>query len=291
MDKLKDGTFALFVPDDEGPIVLDGVEEDKKPSMVSTTMLDEVDAETEDDRAAPDPVKSMWVQPFGYFNSIGTNDQHSIGEWNGFAYTEDTYPRRPMLSLRFHYSKKDGEEFCASGVEFDGDSYTLSGTCSTTENGVIQVKWDISYTDGTAVHYDATLVDEFTITGTRMYGGETEPDFSYILKKIPARYMTLRPRPSILAADKYRSLWQYAIKATIQDVRQRSWSWSYFAARRDIRRKYIKEHFRRKRFVVDEPEEEYNAGLNETRGLCTAVETRLYESICEHVYLTFPYYW
>ena len=59
--KLEDGTFALFVPDDETPIVLDGIEEEKTPSIVSTSMLDEVDPETEDDRAAPDPVKPMWV--------------------------------------------------------------------------------------------------------------------------------------------------------------------------------------------------------------------------------------
>ncbi|KAI1785570.1 hypothetical protein LXA43DRAFT_976136 [Ganoderma leucocontextum] len=182
--KLSDGTFALPLPDDEGPIVLDGIEEEKKPSTISTAMLDEVDVETEDDHSAPSPIKSI------------------VGEWNGFAYTKSVYPRRPMLSLRFHYSKKDGEDLCGSGVEFDEDTYTISGTCSPTEDGVVQVKWDIWYPDGVAVHYNGTLVDEFTITGTRVYGDESDSDYSFILKKIPAPYMTLRPGPSLLAASK-----------------------------------------------------------------------------------------
>ena len=196
-----------------------------------------------------------------------------------------------MLSLRFHYSKKEGEDFCGSGVEFDEDTYTLSGTCLPSEDGPMQLKWDITYPDGVAVHYDGTLVDEFTITGTRIYGDDTESDYLFILKKIPAPYMTLRPRPSLLAASRYRYLWHFAIAATLQDVRRRMWSWSYFAARRDVRRKYLEENFRRKRYLSEPPEEEYNAGLNEVRRSCTAVEARLYESTCEHLYLTFPYHW
>ncbi|KAM5542277.1 hypothetical protein V8D89_004150 [Ganoderma adspersum] len=272
--KLSDGTLAIYIADEEGPITLDGIEEETKPSAISTVMFEDVDAETEDDRAAPDPMKSI------------------VGEWNGFAYVDAIYPRRPMLSLRFQYSKKDGEDFCGSGVEFDEDTYTLSGTCLPSEDGgPMQLKWDITYPDGVAVHYNGTLVDGFTITGTRVYGEETESDYLFILKKIPAPYMTLRPRPSLLAASKYRYLWHYAIAATLQDVRRRLWSWSYFAARRDVRRKYLEENFRRKRYISEPPEEEYNAGLNEARRACTAVETRLYESTCEYMYLTFPYHW
>ena len=166
-----------------------------------------------------------------------------------------------------------------------------TSTCLPSEDGPMQLKWDITYPDGVAVHYDGTLVDEFTITGTRIYGDDTESDYLFILKKIPAPYMTLRPRPSLLAASRYRYLWHFAIAATLQDVRRRMWSWSYFAARRDVRRKYLEENFRRKRYLSEPPEEEYNAGLNEVRRSCTAVEARLYESTCEHLYLTFPYHW
>ena len=103
--------------------------------------------------------------------------------------------------------------------------------------------------------------------------------------------MTFRPSPSLLSQSKYRSLWHYAISATLDDVRRRLWSWTYFAARRDVRKRYLEENFRRKRYVLDIPDDVFNAGLNRIRGLCTLKETRFYESICQYRYLTLPYHW
>ena len=57
--KLSDGSLAIYIADEDGPITLDGIEEETKPAAVSTAMFEEVDAETEDDRAAPDLIKSM----------------------------------------------------------------------------------------------------------------------------------------------------------------------------------------------------------------------------------------
>ncbi len=59
---LNNGTFYIYVPDEEGPITLDGIEEEKEPSTILTAVFDEVDAETEDDRTAPSPIKSMCVR-------------------------------------------------------------------------------------------------------------------------------------------------------------------------------------------------------------------------------------
>ncbi|KAM5542289.1 hypothetical protein V8D89_004162 [Ganoderma adspersum] len=226
MSKLSDGLLAIYIADEEGPIMLDGIKEETKPSAISTIMFEEVDVETEDDCAAPDPMKSI-------------------------------------------------EDFCGSGVKFNDDNYTLSGMCLPSEGGSpMQLKWDITDPNGVAVHCNGTLVDEFTITGTWVYGDDTKSDYLFILKKIPAPYMTLRPRRSVFA-----------------DVQRRLWSWSYFAARHDIQRKYLEENFYKKRFISEPPQDEYNTGLNQAWRSCTAVEVRLYESICEHLYLTFPYPW
>lgn len=61
MSKLDGDIFAINIPQDEGPITLDGIEEEKKPQTVSTAMFEEVDAETEDDRVALHPTMCMYV--------------------------------------------------------------------------------------------------------------------------------------------------------------------------------------------------------------------------------------
>ena len=57
--------FATNIPDDAGPITLDGIEEDtKNMANISTAMFDEVDAETEDDRSAPHQTICMCVHSY-----------------------------------------------------------------------------------------------------------------------------------------------------------------------------------------------------------------------------------
>ena len=198
-----------------------------------------------------------------------------------------------MLSLRFHYSK-DGEDFSGSGVDYNQITYTLSGKCLPSEDSIMQVKWNMLYDNGESFHYHGTLIDEFTITGTRAYGDNAKSDALFLLKKIDPLYMTLRPSPSILEGSKYRSLWQYAISATLQDVRRRSWSWSYFAARRDARRKYLEVNYSCRGYISEEESESqknrYFARLGEVSKSCTAAEARLCESTSDHFYLISPYH-
>ncbi|TBU25683.1 hypothetical protein BD311DRAFT_780186 [Dichomitus squalens] len=174
---LRDGCFYISHEHEDGeePLDSEGVQEQEILPVVDTTMFDEVHDEVEDDRVAPDPVKTI------------------LGEWNGFAYTDSRYPTRPMISLRFHHSQKDGDNFiCAYGVEFDGDLYNASGTCRQSDDGTIQIEWTIHYPDDLDIHYNGVLLDEFTISGTRIFGDDAESDWSFTLKRISAAHMTLR---------------------------------------------------------------------------------------------------
>ncbi|KAH9891309.1 hypothetical protein C8Q73DRAFT_650960 [Cubamyces lactineus] len=219
-----------------------------------------VDEETEEDLLAPMPVKSI------------------LGLWHGFTYIPETYPTRSMFSLRFHYSDLEGENFTASGVEYDGDTYRISGRCTVDEDGTILAKFTLAYSGHLVMHYNGRLVDEYTIEGKRGFSADEGDQGDFILKRIPAEYMSLRPSPLRLRDGNRRlELWQYAISAVLHDVRRRNWSWSYFAGRRDARKLYLKVMSRS--FTISSPD--FREQLARSRQLCNAQDARFYYTIYE----------
>lgn len=185
-----------------------------------------------------------------------------------------------MLSLHFHYSTKEGEDFTACGIEFDGDPFEISGTCEQDEDGVVQVQWTISYPGDMRIYYTGTLVDEYTIMGRRSYDNPDDFDWHFVLKKIPDEYMTFRPSPLQLQVpeNKPRLLWQYAISVTLHEVRRRRFSWSYIAGRRDARMAYLKVQAGYGRPLPDFDERNARA-----RQVCTAKDVRLYETFASYL--------
>ena len=213
-----------------------------------------------------------------------------MGEWNGFLYESNDYPARPMLSLRFRYSGQEGEvlTITASGVEFDGDPFDVLGTC-TVKGGttITEVKWSIDYSGGLKIYYAGHLADEFTIVGTRGYGKPDEVDWTFVMKKVPADVVIFRPHPASLAASdptiRYRALWRYGISAVLHSVRRRWWAWSYFSARRDVRKSYIELDRLR---LMPHKSEDFKAKLRRTFQMCTARDARFYDSISEYLQST-----
>ncbi|KAL1940585.1 hypothetical protein VTO73DRAFT_8020 [Trametes versicolor] len=244
---------------------LSGIELDLE-GVVDTSQYDAIDDETEDDLLAPMPVNAV------------------LGLWNGFPFEESEYPARGMLSLRFHYSDKEGENFMGSGVEFDGDRYTISGTCEVDEAGQVSMSFSMTYGD-LVIYYSARLLDEFTLEGWRGYEPDQLDDWQFVLKKVPAEQMFFRPSPKVLrSSDRPRKLWQYAISTIVHDIRRKNWSWSYFALRRDARKRYVRLFaVSYGRLMPYEAEEWILARL-----LCTAKDARFYHSLTERFNRIFP---
>lgn len=189
-----------------------------------------------------------------------------------------------MLSLRFHYSDKEGEDFMGSGIEFDGDRYAISGTCKVDEAGEVSMSFSMTYGD-LVIYYSARLLDEFTLEGWRGYEPDQLDDWQFVLKKVPAEQMFFRPSPQVLrSSDRPRKLWQYAISTIVHYIRRKNWSWSYFSLRRDARKRYVRLFaVSYGRLTPYEKEEWILARL-----LCTARDARFYHSLTERFNRIFP---
>ncbi|KAI0329176.1 hypothetical protein GY45DRAFT_1371835 [Cubamyces sp. BRFM 1775] len=265
VDQLKSGRFMLNAFYDEGDTDVSGFEQDKNATS-GFAMYDATDGEEPDDEgpgpAAPIPVKAI------------------IGLWNGFIYTDTSYPARAMLSLRFCQSSADNEDFMASGVDYSGDAYRASGVCGTDTEGCTTVEWSIRYSGDLVIYYRGRLSDTWTIEGRRGQSKSSYQDEEFILKRIPAELMCLRPSPAMLrTGDKPRILWRYAIVCALQDVRRRNWSWMYFAQRRDIRKRFIKLKSRPFGRPVPNLEEE----LGRVEHECTAQDARFYYALTQRL--------
>jgi hypothetical protein len=60
--------------------------------------------------------------------------------------------------------------------------------------------------------------------------------------------MCFFPPPAVLQANSSKALWQFAIAAVRYGVRRGSWSWSFFKARADSRKRFIELYVRSTRF-------------------------------------------
>ncbi|KAI0960928.1 hypothetical protein AcV7_000168 [Taiwanofungus camphoratus] len=165
--------------------------------------------------------------------------QALLGTWNGFLFTDDEYPLAPMCSFHFRVSTRDDVDFEASGKDFDGYLYTVSGRCIPTEEGTVKVTFTY-ISDNQTEYFSGCLDEASSIIGT--WGRDEDTDYHYsklILRKIPWEVMCSRPSPSAFDNNMARALWRFAISAVLYQVRRSLWSWSFFRERRDNRRRFI----------------------------------------------------
>ncbi|KAI0353185.1 hypothetical protein OH77DRAFT_1407357 [Trametes cingulata] len=252
---------------------ISGIEEGDNP-MPDTTLYDMVDEDTEeDDHLAPTSVKSV------------------LGLWNGFLYDDTVYPTAAMVSFRIHYSRKDYEDFKATGTYAeDGAQYEVSGQCIQEDGGTIRYEWTMTYAHGYTTHYYVgRLEDEYTLRGSAGPYSDVKTDAgSFILKRISAEHLCFYPSPKLmLSGRRPRELWHYAISAILHDVRRRNWTWAYFAARRDIRKGYLKlkSSLHRRAYTPDEFEE-----LCRILQACTTKDARFYQSLVQQIDQTIPHH-
>ncbi|THH29709.1 hypothetical protein EUX98_g4473 [Antrodiella citrinella] len=132
----------------------------------------------------------------------------------------------------------------------DGDNHVLASENiqdhveAEAEEGVIRFNFSMSYPNTTAQddHWSGHLDENGSLvgyTGWQWRPAEYSHDQQFILRRLPAEIMALRPSPAEFVDNKYRSLWQFAINATICQVRKKWWSWSFFKERRNNRQRYL----------------------------------------------------
>ncbi|KAJ3554138.1 hypothetical protein NM688_g3261 [Phlebia brevispora] len=176
--------------------------------------------------------------PTPYDLSTTSPVKHILGEWNGFVYSHQEYPIFLMTSFYVHVSPSNDSDFEASGVHY-GTTYQLTGKCVRNSTGVIHVSFTIQYSqEFRTKHYVGYLTTDGSIVGYQgwHHGARQYP---FILRRTPAEIMCHRPSPLEFRANKPRALWKFAITAVRNDIRKRSWSWTFFKHRRDTRLRQI----------------------------------------------------
>ncbi len=159
-----------------------------------------------------------------------------LGEWNGFIYTEDTYPLAIMTSFYAHTSTEADEDFQASGF-YNAGTYKLSGKCYQDSEGNITVIFTIQFSEEADKQYFiGHLAADGNIIGTQGWDENASGhSYQFILSRLPAETICFRPSPSQFRLNKPRALWKFATRAIRFQVLKKMWSWTYFAERRDLR--------------------------------------------------------
>ncbi|THH29238.1 hypothetical protein EUX98_g4953 [Antrodiella citrinella] len=215
------------------------------------------------------------------------------GTWVGYNYNETEYPCSTMDIYHFNPDSPNQPTFSSScpGHEIDNGPFKLSGSCSKAEDGTIKVTFQSAYEEGKGTEYFIGQLDkEGSLVGYRSWSADvSETNYSdrFIYRRTTMEIMMCRPSPAELKENKYRSLWQYAIKYTLSEVRRKSWSWSHFAERRRIRKQYIKlniGYWLYGRPLTDDEHKEFLA----CRKALTPSESVFYRTIREYLLATMP---
>ena len=168
----------------------------------------------------------------------------------------------------------------------------LKGSCARDTNGVLKVTFEVTHkaesTMDRTEHFSGHLQN-----GSSLLGHHTEdtdktdsPRDSFVLRRVTPAIMRFRPSPDVLADDESRpsALWYFAMKCILEDVRRRTWSWSYFAERRKLRRQYVKLSMARLTPGIPHPAmENMYLDLFACRSLLAPSEVILYESVRKHL--------
>ena len=138
-----------------------------------------------------------------------------------------------------------GAHFEASGRDFEGTKYQISGQCYRDAEGVLRANFTMSFpgTTSSDEHWSGEVDVEGSFVGYKSYNfrpSKFDYDQMFILRRIPSDIMALRPSPSEFIENKPWALWQFAIDAILYNVRKKWWSWSFFKERRNQRHRYLK---------------------------------------------------
>ncbi|KAJ3543517.1 hypothetical protein NM688_g5844 [Phlebia brevispora] len=208
----------------------------------------------------PEPLSELDLQALMPLKAV-------IGEWNGFVY-DDGYPKFPMTSFVAHVSSKGGQNFESSGT-YVQNPMQITGTCDQDCMGIVSVRFELRCPEDYDVQYFAGhILPDGSMVGTQGWDEKTsEYPNRFILRRTPAELMCHRPSPEEFTKNKARALWKFATQAIRARVLRNMWSWTYFAERRDARKRLFNWNIRNFYYGRQLTDEEHESRRQTRRGM------------------------
>ena len=144
-----------------------------------------------------------------------------------------------MMEFYIHVTSLVEQTFEADGRDFDGSTYHMSGRCNVNNQHQIEVTFSFQWSAAVDAEYYQGFLDESGVLMGYMGWSEDARVLQFVFKQLPADIMVFYPSPLERERNLAQARWKFAIQSTLQDVKRKMWSWSYFAERRQRRKRYI----------------------------------------------------
>jgi hypothetical protein len=169
----------------------------------------------------------------------------SLGHWHGYFYEgegiRETDGTDSMMTLVLEPG--EGGNAVKANAWSNRGRYTVAGSWSKGENGVMQIKLKMTFKSAFwATMFFNGRFDPERDALTGVWDASSDPENSsgpMEFRRILPRYLTVYPSIKELSDNKPRALWKFAIAAVRDNIRRDRWSWSYFSQRRDDRETVI----------------------------------------------------
>lgn len=165
----------------------------------------------------------------------------------------------------------------------------MAGQCAVNNQRQIEVTFSVHWTTSNDAEYFQGWIDETDALVGSMGWSEGSSVMQFIFKRLPADVMIFYPSPAERQNNLVRSRWNFALQCTLRDVRRKMWSWSYFAERRERRKRYIQLNIAYWWYGKEPYGEEFDEFIRRRRSLtpseaclCRDIRDRLLEILPRH---------
>ncbi|PIL29997.1 hypothetical protein GSI_07908 [Ganoderma sinense ZZ0214-1] len=223
-DRLRESRYVdhVYSDADEMPNVSPSEVLNHHTDIVEDPLVNPDFIESEEDRMAQGPLHAI------------------LGHWCGYIGKGDVYPSHPMISFDLHAAGFKENQFVASGISHTGTRWKLVGVVEQDADGRSSYTFTVSYS---ARFGPRRFCGALTDNG-RVFSGTWSPishnnDGIFYLKRLSCDTMRFWPSLDDLDLNKPRSLWRFAIRAVLDQVRRRLLAKSRLRERLATRRHYV----------------------------------------------------
>ena len=142
-------------------------------------------------------------------------------------------------------SSSETPGFEAVATDVQGHEYSIVGTYELrdTDNALVQYSFTQTYPAGDdeevrILYFHGTL-DEDGVTFSGTWGpSEDDCQWPFYFSRLPQQVLLCRPSPHSFERHRIRTLWRFALSASLDEARHSLFSWTYMKDRRAARMEY-----------------------------------------------------